>query len=182
MAPAKEGLPPEVKWFGIAVVCMVAQRVSVRAFALEGWESDVRRTIFALTTIGVGLVALKLRKKWVGAWIVALGVAMNLLPMLAHGGLMPISIEKLQESGIYQVTDDDLGKPLALSKDILLRRDDIRFELLSDRFFITLPIIGKNIYSIGDFVLFAGLCVAMGEAVTRSVRGERSTHRQLTTE
>ncbi len=98
---------------------------------------------------------------------------MNLAPTLAHGGLMPISIEKLQESGIYQVTDEDLNKPIAKSKDILLRRDDIRFELLSDRYILTLPLVDTNIYSAGDFVLFLGLCIAVAEAVSRIVRGEQ---------
>lgn len=161
---------------------MVIQRVSVRAFALEGWESDVRRTIFALTTIGVGFVGVMLARKWLAAWIVVLGVAMNLLPILAHGGLMPISLEVLQESQIKQVDESDLGKPLPLSKDIILRRDEIRFEPLSDRYILSLPIIGNNIYSIGDFVLFAGLCATCGEVVLRSVRGESATRRQLTTE
>lgn len=182
MAAEKAGLPAEIKWFAIAVVFMVVQRVSVRAFALEGWESDVRRTLFAVTTIGVGVVGVMLARKWVAAWIVVLGVAMNLLPMLSHGGLMPVSLEVLQESGIKPADESDLGKPLALSKDIVLRRDEIRFELLSDRYILSLPIIGKNIYSIGDFVLFAGLCATCGEVVLRSVRGERSTHRQLSTE
>lgn len=160
---------------------MVLQRISVRAFALEGWESDVRSAVFVITTLGVGFVALKLRT-WFGAWIVAVGVFMNLLPMLAHGGLMPISYEVLLESGIKEVSEADIGKPLALSKDIVLWRDDIHFELLSDRYILTLPIIGPNVYSIGDFVLFAGLCLATVEAVVRSVRGERTTHRQLSPE
>ncbi len=176
-----EGFPKEVKWFGIAVLLMVTQRVSVRVFALQGWESNLRRAIFLFTTIGVALVALKLRN-WIGAWVVSAGLMMNLLPMLAHAGLMPVSIEKLQESGIYEVTEDDLGKPIPLSKDLLLRKEDIRFELLSDRFVLTLPIIDTNIYSAGDFVLFAGLCIATVEAVFRSVWGERSARRRLSTE
>ncbi len=177
----QEGLPPEVKWFGIAMLLMVAQRVSVRAFALQGWESNVRRAIFILTTLGVAYVAFRLRT-WMGAWVVALGLVMNLLPMLAHGGLMPVSYEKLQESKIYEITEDDLGKPLPLSKGLLLRTEDIRFEPLSDRYILTLPIIDTNIYSAGDFVLFAGLCIAAVEAVLRSVWGGRSGRRQLSTE
>lgn len=164
---------------------MVVQRVSVRAFELEGWQSDVRRAMFLLTTLGVFLVAIKIATMFrtlIGAWIVALGVLMNLLPMTAHFGLMPIASETLQESGIHEVTADDIGKPLTLSKDIVLLREDIRFELLSDRYILTLPIIGPNVYSMGDFVLFAGLCLALVEAAVRTVRGERSAHRQLTTE
>ncbi len=154
------------------MVFVISQRVSVRIFELDGWQSDVRRAVFIVTTVGVGFVALRL-KKWIGAWVVAIGLFMNLLPTVAHGGLMPISIEQLQKSGIHEVTEDDLGKPVPLSKDILLRRDEIRFEWLSDRYILTLPIIGKNIYSAGDFVLAAGLCIAVAEAVIRSTRLER---------
>lgn len=154
------------------MVFVISQRVSVRIFDLDGWESNLRRAIFIVTTFGVAFVALRL-KRWIGAWVVALGLFMNLLPTVAHGGLMPISIEQLQKSGIHQVTEDDLGKPVPLSKDVLLRREDIHFEWLSDRFILTLPIIDKNIYSAGDFVLAAGLLIAIAEAVIRSGRTVR---------
>lgn len=154
------------------MVFVVTQRVSVRIFDLDGWQSDLRRVLFVVTTCGVAFVALRL-KRWIGAWVVAIGLFMNLLPTVAHGGLMPISIEQLQKSGIYEVTEEDLGKPLPRSKDILLRRDEIRFEWLSDRFILTTPFIGNNIYSAGDFVLAAGLCIAIAEAVIRSSRVER---------
>ncbi|HMO54051.1 MAG TPA: hypothetical protein PJ994_06080 [Tepidiformaceae bacterium] len=55
------------------------------------------------------------------------------------------------------MTEDDIGKQSSAGKDVVLRREDIHFYALSDRYVVELPLYGPNIYSLGDFVLFSGL-------------------------
>lgn len=90
---------------------------------------------------------------------------MNLIPMAAHGGSMPIDYEILAESGAFEVTRDDIGKQSNAGKDIVLEREDIHFFALSDRYVVDLPGYGTNIYSLGDFILFGGLGLIVVQAL-----------------
>jgi hypothetical protein len=120
-------------------------------------------------------------RRIIGAWLVAAGIFLNLIPMAAHGGLMPIAIETIQESGYFpQITEADVNRPVYRSKDIILYREDIRFHFLADRFAFELPLYGGNIYSLGDLVLFSGVGLAAVQLVVfgvpppPSARGRRA--------
>lgn len=144
-------------FLAIAVTLFALQQVAIRAFALDGAAGSLRRAIFLSTTVALALLALRFRR-YLGAWLIAAGILLNLVPMASHGGLMPVSYRVVHESGAFpEITDADLGKQLGNGKDILLRDDEIRFEPLSDRYTLDLPLYGTNIYSLGDFVLFAGV-------------------------
>ena len=96
-------------------------------------------------------------KSRVGAWLIAAGILLNFLPIAAHGGLMPVSYGFVQDSAAFpEITEAELGRQLSNGKDILLRRDEIRFFALSHRYTVDAPFYGRNFYSLGDFVLFAG--------------------------
>ena len=102
------------------------------------------------------------------AWILVVGATMNLLPIVAHGGFMPISYEVVSRTdAAADFSEEDIGEPAGHSKDILLWREDIRFEALSDRHVLTLPGLPDNIYSAGDAVLLGGLFLAALEAIYR---------------
>lgn len=144
-------------FLAIAVTLFALQQVAIRAFALDGAAGSLRRAIFLSTTVALALLALRFRR-YLGAWLIAAGILLNLVPMASHGGLMPVSYRVVHESGAFpEITDADLGKQLGNGKDILLRDDEIRFEPLSDRYTLDLALYGTNIYSLGDFVLFAGV-------------------------
>ncbi len=90
---------------------------------------------------------------------------MNLAPMAAHGGSMPIDWQVLHSSGAFpEITADYIGRQTPDGKDVVLERDDIRFYALSDRYVLTLPVYGPNIYSLGDFVLFSGVGLVLAQA------------------
>lgn len=165
----------DLAFLGVAIVLFAVQQVAIRAFALDGAIGGLRRAIFFGTTIALALLALRFRR-FLGAWFIAAGILLNLVPMASHGGLMPVSYRVVHESGAFpEITEADLGRQLGNGKDILLRDDDIRFELLSDRYTLDLPVYGTNIYSLGDFVLFAGVGLvliqaALGPLVTPHLR------------
>jgi len=161
----------------VALAVLVVQQFAIRGLGEGGFETTLRRSVFFATTAALCLLALRFRRIY-GAWLISAGIFLNLIPMAAHGGLMPIALETIQASGHFpEITADDVGKPIPYSKDIVLDRDDIHFEILADRFAISLPGYGGNIYSIGDFVLFAGLGAAAIQLAlpARSRKPERLT-------
>ncbi len=151
-------------WFLAAAALMFAgQQIAIRFVDTEGLSGGVRRALFFTTTVVLVLLALHFRRFW-GAWLVAAGIVLNLIPMAAHGGSMPIDYEILASSGAFEVTPDDIGKQSNAGKDIVLEREDIHFFALSDRYVIDVPVYGPNIYSLGDFVLFGGLALILIQA------------------
>ena len=139
-----------------AVAILVAQQLAISNLGRDGAEAAFRRGIFFVTTPMLVGIALCFRRYW-GAWLIAAGVLLNFLPIAAHGGLMPVSYTIVRDSGAFpEITEADIGRQLHNGKDILLRRDDIHFFALSDRYTVDAPLYGENIYSLGDFILFAG--------------------------
>jgi hypothetical protein len=144
---------------------LAVQQVAVRGIGTTCGDALLRRGVFFVTTLCLVAMALHFRR-FAGAWLVALGIAMNLPPILAHGGLMPVSYDTVEASGLVAELDEShIGQQITGSKDIILEQGDIQFPLLADQFIVSIPGYGPNIYSLGDFVLFAGVAVAIGEAL-----------------
>lgn len=154
----------------IAAAAFAVQQGAIRLLpAAQGYEA-LRQAAFLVTTAAVLYVALRLRTL-IGAWLVAIGIVLNCVPMLAHGGTMPVAWETVSSSGAFpEITEQMLGNQLAGSKDVLLMRDEIRFEWLSDRYYVDPPIYRPNIYSLGDFVIFGGVALAAVECLLWAVR------------
>lgn len=159
-------------WLALAIFLFALQQIGIRQVGVDGVAGMLRRGIFFSSTIILMVLALRFRR-YIGAWLIALGIGLNLLPMAAHGGLMPISYRVVHESGAFpEITQADLGRQLGNGKDILLRDNEIRFEPLSDRYTLTLPGYGTNIYSLGDFVLFGGVGLVVLQAAATPLIGQ----------
>lgn len=149
----------------LAAVIFLAQQLAISNLEPGGGEGTFRQVLFFSTTLALALLALHFRRYW-GAWLVSLGIVLNLVPMAFHNGSMPIDYGIIERSGAFpEVTRGDIGEQTNHGKDVVLERDDIHFFALSDRYVVTLPVYGPNIYSLGDFVLFAGLGVVVVQAV-----------------
>ncbi|MCC6381237.1 MAG: DUF5317 family protein, partial [Dehalococcoidia bacterium] len=141
------------------------QRAAISLLDREGAAADIRRGLYFLTTALLILLALHFRR-CVGYLLVALGIALNFVPMASHGGLMPVDYEIVRASGLLpEVSEADIGKQVPNSKDVILRAEDISFPWLSDRFVVTVPLYGTNVYSLGDFIAFAGAAAAALQVV-----------------
>jgi hypothetical protein len=150
---------------GSAAAIFLAQQLAISWLDVEGGTGVLRQVLFFSTTVLLAALALHFRRFW-GAWLVSLGIVMNLVPMAAHEGSMPIDYGIIERSGEFpEVTRDDIGKQTNHGKDVVLEREDIHFFELSDRYIVTLPWYGANIYSLGDFVLFAGVGAVVVQAV-----------------
>ena len=159
----------------LAAVIFLAQQLAISNIGTGGASGTFRQVLFFSTTIILALLALKLRRLW-GAWLVALGIVLNLIPMAFHSGSMPIDYAILERSGAFpEVTREDIGKQTNHGKDIVLERDHIHFFALSDRYVLDLPFYGTNIYSLGDFVLFGGLGLVVVQVAGEMVTGRGRT-------
>ncbi len=158
---------------------LIVQQVAVRALPVsDGWDL-LRQVTFVVTTGVVVLVAVGLRML-LGAWLVAAGILLNCLPIVAHGGTMPVAWETVQASGAFpSITEDMLGEQIPGSKDVLLLRNDIHLEPLSDRYFIDPPVYRPNIYSLGDFAIFAGIALAIVELISFVLSGRLPVSRLM---
>ena len=161
-------------WFLAAAGCISpTQQWGTGFLPPGGGHGALRRTLFFVSTVALVALALRFRRYW-GAWLVAAGIVLNLVPMAAHAGAMPIDYEILESSGAFpEVTREDIGKQTNHGKDVVLERDDIHFFALSDRYVIDLPGYGTNVYSLGDFVLFAGVALLIVQAPLLLFRNPR---------
>ena len=156
---------------GLAAIIFLGQQLAISSLDPNGGSGVARQVLFFSTTVLLAGFALWFRRFW-GAWLVALGIGLNLIPMAAHRGSMPIDYGIIERSGHFpEVTREDIGKQTNHGKDVVLERDDIHFFALSDRYVLSLPVYGPNIYSLGDFVLFAGLGAAVLQAVAEGAIG-----------
>lgn len=152
-----------------AVLLFAAQEVAITSLAPDGDWDWLRRGVFLATTGMMIVVALSFRR-FLGAWLVALGIAMNFAPMVAHGGNMPVAYEVVRDSGAFpEISEADIGGQLHNSKDVLLWKEDVRLFALSDRLTATLPGYRTNIYSPGDVVIAAGVLVAVTEVIAQAL-------------
>ncbi len=152
-----------------AAIIFAAQQLAISFVEPDGLSGVARQVLFFSTTFILAILALRLRR-FAGAWLVSAGILLNLAPMALHQGSMPIDYAIIERSGAFpEVNRDNIGQQTNHGKDVVLAREDIHFFLLSDRFVVTVPGYGTNIYSLGDFVLFAGCGAVVIQAAGMAV-------------
>lgn len=153
----------ELVGLAAAILIFAIQRFAISRLGLDGVQANLRRFLFLATTALLVLVLLRFRR-FAGAWLISAGIVLNFVPMAAHGGLMPVAYEIVRDSGNFpEITEANIGYQLQGSKDIVLERADVRAYALSDRFAVTVPGYKPNIYSVGDFLMFAGMGLVLVE-------------------
>lgn len=155
----------------VAAAIFIAQQLAISDLSPHGAPGGFRQVLFFSSTLALAALAVWFRRFW-GAWLVALGILMNLGPMAMHKGSMPIDYGIIERSGAFpEVTRNDIGKQTNHGKDVVLEREDIHLFWLSDRYVVDVPSYGTNIYSLGDFVLLAGVGGVVVQAAGMGVRG-----------
>jgi hypothetical protein len=97
-------------------------------------------------------------------WLVAAGLALNLLVMGANGGLMPTSPETLVRGGQgHMLSRMAVGQSKPHSKDVLLLPSETRLELLGDRWVVP---VRRGSFSTGDVFMAVGMVLVLATSVT----------------
>ncbi len=154
------------RFWWLAPIALCVQTVLINGFR------DIGNDLFAATIMAtyVALVIIVIANRALpGARVMALGILLNLLVIVANGGLMPVSPEIIQRAGRFEPWKVGNGLPgtrLTQSKDVLRLPEDTWFEFLADRYWTGLPGRLGSIFSIGDVVLLVGLCFFVVRVMT----------------
>lgn len=142
----------------LAVALLGAQFVAIRLVPSEA----IVRVVLPVTVAAVPL-ALCIHRRYLGVWIIFVGLAANLAAILANGGLMPIERETVIAAvGEERAAEHLSGSWLAGSKDVVVDAGDGRFVALGDSIALRLGG-GGLVASPGDMVIWAGLLVLAAE-------------------
>ena len=164
------------RWAVAAFVAAPFAALSLHVVAVSSFNEDVRRIAISVQMFVVIGVALIFVRRVKAAAMVAVGAGCNFAVVVANGGGMPIELSnpRLVELGFAP----QAGQLLDGSKDIPLPREDIVLFSLVDRFDISLPLLGANVYSVGDIILFGGLVAVSLEVLSTLLLNTHWTERK----
>jgi len=153
--------------YGWLALIAFALQILVIYFPLPMAEGFLgKHTLLLLGSYVLLLVVVWLNRRIPGLSIVGLGLALNLLVVLANGGFMPVTLEALRRAGLAHLALGlESGARLMATKDILLARQDTHLWILSDIFVIPPPLPFNTIFSLGDFFLAVGAFVFFQSAM-----------------
>lgn len=144
--------------------CFALSLLVVQAAVLRfaPWELAARLTLPA--TIALVPLALWPYRRFLGVWVMFVGLAANLAPILANGGLMPIDYTTVVRAiGEERAAEYDTGEWIRGSKDVLVAPGEGRLRALGDQIIIRFGD-GGMAASPGDIVVAAGLLILVAEA------------------
>lgn len=141
---------------GWAALLALAVQVAVVYLPLPGGEGSWGVAAFLLigSYLLLGFVVAA-NRRLPGLPLVGIGLALNLLVMLANGGYMPVTLEALQQAGVAHLAlGNSAGARIVAGKDILLSRESTHLWVLSDIFVVPSPV--SAVVSLGDLFLALG--------------------------
>jgi len=147
----------ELRIAGVVPAALAIQLIAI--FGDLGSDDLLRRILFiASYLLLIVFVFANVRRPSIALF--GVGVLLNFLPIIANGGLMPITAETLQKTGDVP-EDARIGEWVRDTKDVLLERDDVRLHFFSDR--LTSDLSPFRAFSIGDVVLVFGALFLLGD-------------------
>lgn len=154
--------PPELQHSWLALLAFLPQFF---AFYLPASRDIISAPLAAACLVGsqIGLLLfclLNRRHAWI--WLLAAGLFLNLLVIIANGGFMPLSTQTAAQLIPEHILQGiKIGSRLSAgSKDILLPPNAIVFPWLSDQFPAWFPY--RFVFSIGDILIALGAFLLLG--------------------
>jgi len=102
---------------------------------------------------------LLLNLRFIGTRLILAGFMLNLLAMVANGGLMPVEMSAVEAVGKHDNQELIVGDHIDGSKNVLLARDDVRLRGLTDVILLPVPQPFTRAISLGDIAIVVGLAV-----------------------
>jgi hypothetical protein len=147
----------ELRLVALLVSALVLQLLAI--YAPLGSDDLPRRILLVSGYLALlAFVGANLRRP--SLIVLGIGVFLNFLPIIANGGLMPITPETLLKTGDIP-EDARIGEWVEGTKDILKERDDVHLYFLSDR--LTSDLSPFRAFSIGDLIILGGAIFLTGE-------------------
>jgi hypothetical protein len=148
---------PELKWLWLVFIAFFIQWLAFR-LPVSWMHLNSKWAAVALVGSQIALLAFAwANRKQPAFWLLGIGLLLNLVVIIANGGLMPITPEtvahltKAEPGLIWKV-----GERLGTGKDIVLNAEATRLWFLSDRFLLLPDGFDFQVaFSLGD-VLIAG--------------------------
>jgi len=166
----------QIKAGVLALFAVAMQTIAI--FAPLGFDDTPKRLLFDLSYLLLILfIILNLPRP--GLVIIGIGLLLNFLPIVANGGLMPVTAENLARVDLLHRIDGRAeGDAIPYTKNVLKAKDDIHFYELSDRIVWDNPVFFR-LFSIGDVVIAGGLAITIGDLfLPRVQRVNRGTARR----
>jgi hypothetical protein len=155
----------ELRWVWLAAAALAVQIVIV-TIAPDG-DTTLQRIVHVSTYALAGACVLRnLDLRFV--WVVALGGLLNLIAIVANGGVMPASRGALETAGLG-VRDG------AFANSDYVENANVGF--LGDVFAIPSGWPGANVFSVGDVLMLLGVLLVIHAAAGSRLVGARRTER-----
>ena len=168
----------QIRWGVLALFALATQAVAI--FAPLGFDDVPKRLLFDLSyLLLISFIILNLPR--LGIAIIGIGLLLNFLPIVANGGLMPVTAENLAEIGeLDRIEGRREGDAIPYTKNVLKSKENTYFYELSDHLVWDNPVFFR-VFSVGDVVIAAGLVVVGGDLfmprLQRAGRGSEKTSR-----
>lgn len=160
-------------WWQLALAGLVVQLV-LFADPVQERIGDAGPAIYVGSTLAV-LLALLRNLRLPGLAVIAVGAALNLIPILTNGGYMPSSPDVWRElTGVAAV-------PVAYYSNVSLIGPDTAFPFLGDIFVFPRPLPMATAFSLGDAIIAAGAVVFLVGAM-RAPGASAHPTRSITTQ
>lgn len=144
----------------LALFALAMQAIAI--FAPLGFDDAPKRLLFELSYLLL-IVFIIVNLPRPGFVIIGIGLLLNFLPIVANGGLMPVTAENLAKiEQTHRIEGRDEGDAIPYTKNVLKTRENTHFYELSDRIVWDNPVFFR-VFSIGDIVIVGGLAVLLGD-------------------
>lgn len=137
----------DVRGFWWLPVAFGLYAIALRGRSLTGLELSAALMLAANAVV---LYVLWQNRQRLGSWVIACGLTLNLLVIIANGGWMPLSSDVLAQTGHRPGVQ--VGEVPEGSKGRVMLEEDVRLGILADR----IPRPGGGVLSIGDVVMAIG--------------------------
>lgn len=155
----------------VALIALIIQLFAVEFMQRRRIGQPSQQALLVLGSYVLLLAVVVFNRHLAGMWLIGVGLALNLLVMLANGGFMPVTLEALQRAGMaHLAVGTEAGSRVLSTKDVLLPRELTRLWLLSDILVIPRPLPFTSVFSIGDCWLAGGAFIFLQKLTQPSAR------------